>query len=104
VNVLIAVADVGDDPVVRGRGGAEDGDVGRQAREHVPDAPVVRAEVVPPVRDAVRLVHDEQADPLDDLRARPPIHTPHTAPTKVKPWSAVHQGALQSHHWCAVDD
>ena len=65
---LELLAHVGDDAVVRGRGRAEHGDVGRQRGEDVADPPVVGAEVVPPVRHAVRLVDDQQPDPLDEQR------------------------------------
>jgi len=54
------LGDVGRDPGVRRRRGGQDADSGRQAREQVADAPVVRAEVVAPVGDAVRLVHHHE--------------------------------------------
>ena len=62
------LGDVGDDAVVGRRRGAQHGDVVGEAEQHVADAPVVRAEVVPPVRDAVRLVDDEQPDARDEQR------------------------------------
>ena len=40
----------------------------RQPLEHLRQPPVVRPEVMPPVRDAVRLVHHEEPDPLDEQR------------------------------------
>ena len=58
--------DVLDDPVVRRRRRPEDRHVRPQRRQQPPDPPVVRDEVVAPVADAVRLVHDEHPDgPLD---------------------------------------
>ncbi len=60
--------DVGDDAVVRRRRRAEHADAVGQALEHVGDAAVVGPEVVTPVGDAVRLVDDEQADPLGEDR------------------------------------
>jgi hypothetical protein len=62
------LAHVGHHPVV-GRGGrAEDADAGGQRGEHVGDPPVVGPEVVAPVRDAVRLVDDEQAGARGEQR------------------------------------
>ncbi len=52
--------DVGDDPVVRGGGRAEDGDAAGEEVEDAGEAAVVGAEVVAPVADAVHLVDDEQ--------------------------------------------
>ena len=59
---------VGDHAVVRGRGGAEHGDAVRQPLDHLRQAPVVRPEVVAPVRDAVRLIDDEEPDALGEQR------------------------------------
>ena len=52
--------DVGDDPVVRGRGGGQHRDALAELADQGADPPVVGPEVVAPVGDAVRLVdHDE---------------------------------------------
>ena len=59
---------VGHDPVVGGRGRAEHRHSGRERVEHVLDPPVVGAEVVPPVRDAMGLVDHEQADRRGEQR------------------------------------
>ena len=48
--------------VVGGGGRAKHRHARRQQLHHAHDAAVVRAEIVPPIRDAMRLVHDEQAD------------------------------------------
>ena len=55
--------DIGNDPRIRRRGRREDGRVGRETVEQVLDPAIVRPEVVPPVADAVGLVHDEQPAP-----------------------------------------
>jgi hypothetical protein len=52
--------DVGHNALVGRRGGREDRCAGRERAEQVADAPVVGAEVVAPVGDAVRLVDDHQ--------------------------------------------
>ena len=62
------LADVLDHALVRGGRGGQHCHGLRQVREHVLDPAVVRAEVVSPVRDAVCLVHHEQAEPGDELR------------------------------------
>ncbi len=54
--------DVGHDPVVRGGGGAENGDIDGEQREDRCHAAVVGPEIVAPVADAVHFVDDEQAD------------------------------------------
>ena len=54
--------DIGHHAVIGRRGRAQHADAVGQAVEHVADAAVVRAEVVAPVRDAVRLVDHQQAD------------------------------------------
>jgi hypothetical protein len=59
---------VGHHAVVGGRGRAQHRHALRQPLEHVGDPPVVGAEVVAPVGDAVRLVDDQQADPLGEQR------------------------------------
>ena len=59
---------VGHDPVVGRRRRREHGDAIGQPLEHLPQPPVVRPEVVPPVGDAMRLVDDEQPDPLGEQR------------------------------------
>ena len=53
---------IGHDAVVRRGGGGEHADVGRQRLQDARDAAVIRAEVVSPIRNAMRFVHDEQAD------------------------------------------
>jgi hypothetical protein len=60
------VDDVGDDPVVGGRRRAQHGDAGRQTAEHLLDPPVVGAEVVAPVADAMGLVDHEEPDRADE--------------------------------------
>ena len=62
------LGDIRHDPAVRGRGRREHGNPGGDARDEVAQPPVVGAEVVPPVADAVRLVDDEQSDPRHQLR------------------------------------
>ncbi len=54
--------DVVDDPLVRGRGGGEHRDAVAEFADQVTDAPVVGAEVVAPVADAVRLIDHQQAE------------------------------------------
>ena len=54
------LGDVGTDPTVRGRRRGQDRGARRQSRQQGGDAPVVGAEVVAPVRDAVGLVDDHQ--------------------------------------------
>ena len=63
--------DVGDDPVVRGRGGAEHRHAAGQEIEDASEAAVVGPEVVAPVADAVHLVDDEQAGAGRDRAAAP---------------------------------
>ena len=73
--------DIAHDAVVGGRGGAEHRHTGWQQFHHLHDAAVVRAEIVSPIRDTVRLVHDEQPDTtlqqrqqlLHELRIRQPL-------------------------------
>ncbi len=60
--------DVGDDPAVRRRRRGEHRHLRRHLRDEVAQAPVVRAEVVTPVADAVRLVDDEHADAAHERR------------------------------------
>ena len=54
------LGDVGDDPLVRRRGGGQHGHVRGQLGDQGADAAVVGPEVVAPVGDAVRLVDDDQ--------------------------------------------
>ena len=54
------LGDVGGDPGVGRGGGREHRDALRQVGQHGADPPVVRPEVVAPVRDAVRLVDHQQ--------------------------------------------
>jgi hypothetical protein len=54
--------DIGDDPVIGGCRGAEHGNVRWQRGDHVAETSVVRAEVMPPVTDAMDLVDDEKTD------------------------------------------
>ena len=54
-------SDVLDDAVVGGRGGGQHRGAGSQFGDQGADAPVIRPEVVAPVRDAVRLVDDDEA-------------------------------------------
>ena len=56
------IDDVGDDPIIGGGGRGQDRDARGQKSKDPRDAPVVGAEVVTPVGDAVRLVHYQQAD------------------------------------------
>ena len=58
---LELLGDVLRDAGVGGRGGRQDGDTRGELAEQSPDAAVVGTEVVAPVRDAVRLVDDDQA-------------------------------------------
>jgi hypothetical protein len=51
---------VGHDAIVRGGRRPQHGHVVAEPREHVANPPVVRPEVVPPVRDAVRFVDHQQ--------------------------------------------
>jgi hypothetical protein len=62
------VGDVGHHAVVGGGRGAQHGDAFGQALEHLRQPAVVRAEVVAPVGDAVRLVDHQQADALGEQR------------------------------------
>ncbi len=62
------LGDVLDHALVRRRGGREHGHAVRQGADELGEPPVVGAEVVPTVRDAVRLVHDEHAHPGDQRR------------------------------------
>jgi hypothetical protein len=62
------VRNVGHHAVVRGGGRAEHGDAGGQPLEHLGQPTVVRAKVVAPIGDAVRLVDGEQADSLGEQR------------------------------------
>ena len=55
------LGDVRGDAGIGGRRGGQDRRARGQARQQGADAPVVGAEVVAPVRDAVRLVDDDQA-------------------------------------------
>ena len=59
--------DVMHHPGVGRGGGGEHRDGVRQLRDEVRDAPVVGAEVVAPVRDAVGLVNHQQPGPADEL-------------------------------------
>ena len=61
------------DAVVRGCRRAQHGDGGAQQRQQPPDATVVRDELVAPVADAVRLVHDEHADGALDRGQEPRV-------------------------------
>ncbi len=61
------LGDVGDHPRVGGGRGGQHRGPHRQGGQQVADASVVRSEVVAPVGHAVRLVHDQQADPLGQL-------------------------------------
>ena len=64
-------ADVGDDPVVGGRGAAEHRHGGGvEAVDDLADPPVVGPEVVTPVGDAVDLVDDDQPGSRTDQRHR----------------------------------
>ena len=49
-------------PVVRCGGGGQHRNVVGQPLQHLADASIVRAKVVPPVRNAVRLVHHQHAN------------------------------------------
>ena len=60
------VDDIGDDPIVGGCGRGQDRDAWGEESKDARDAPVVGAEVVTPVGDAVRLVHHEQTDRAPD--------------------------------------
>src|SRR5690606_2693229 len=55
------LGDVAGDPLVGGGGGGQHRDALGQLPQQGADPPVVGAEVVPPVGDAVRLVDDDQA-------------------------------------------
>ena len=59
--------DVMHHPGIGRGGGGEHRDGVRQLRDEVRDAPVVGAEVVAPVRDAVGLVNHQQPGPADEL-------------------------------------
>lgn len=58
------------DAVVGGGGGGQDSDVAGQPRQHLADAAVVGPEIVPPVRDAMRLVDHQQANARGDRLQR----------------------------------
>ena len=58
-NITLVLADVIEDTIVRGCRGAEQRQVRRHLPKHVDEAAVVRAKVVPPIRDAVRLIDDK---------------------------------------------
>jgi hypothetical protein len=60
------LGDVGDDPVVGGRGRRQDRHGGRELAEDPADPAVVGPEVVAPVGDAVGLVDDEEPDARAD--------------------------------------
>ena len=60
--------DVGDHPIVGGRGRAEHRDTVGQPFDHLSEAPVIGPEVMPPVADAVRLVDDQQPDAIGEQR------------------------------------
>ena len=60
------VAEVGDDPVVRGRGGGKEARLGGEAPEEAFHLPVLGTEIVAPVGDAVCLVDDNHADARGD--------------------------------------
>ena len=61
-------ADVGDDAVVGRCRAAEDRDLGGQAVDEGAQPPVVGAKIVPPVRDAMHLVDDQQPRILQQHR------------------------------------
>ncbi len=62
------LGDIGHDAAV-GRGGRrEHGNAGRDAGDEIAQAPVIGAEVMPPVADAVRFIDDEKSDARDELR------------------------------------
>ena len=54
--------DIFDNAIIGCGGGAENRHVVGHEPQDVDQTPVIRAEVMAPVRDAVRLVHDQQAD------------------------------------------
>ncbi len=56
------------DPAVRRRGGREHRHIGGHLRDQVAQPPVVGAEIVAPVADAVRLVDDEHPDAAHERR------------------------------------
>ena len=60
--------DIGRHAVVGSGGGRKERDRCRQPLRDPDDAPVVGAEVVAPIRDAMRFVHDQQADTQPDAR------------------------------------
>lgn len=60
------VFNVGHHSVVCGGGAAEYGDAARQHVEHPRDAPIVGAEVMAPIADAMHLVDDQQAGVAGD--------------------------------------
>ena len=62
------LGDIAAHAVVCGGGCSEHGHAGRQRRNQRADTAVVRAEVVAPVRDAVRLVNHEQAQAWREKR------------------------------------
>ena len=55
------LGDIGDDALVGGGRGGQHRQVRRQRGDELGQSPVVGPEVVPPVRDAVRLIDDQQA-------------------------------------------
>ena len=59
---------VGGDPGVRGGGGGEHRDIRGQRRKQRPDPAVIGPEVVAPVGDAVRLIDNDQACRLREMR------------------------------------
>ena len=65
---LQLIGDIGHHAVVGRRGRAQHRNPRRQPLEHLREPPVVRPEVMPPVRDAVRLVDHQEPDPLDEQR------------------------------------
>lgn len=62
------LGDVLDHALVRRRGGGQDGDAVGERPDELGQTPVVRPEVVAPVRDAVRFVDHEHAHPGDQGR------------------------------------
>ncbi len=60
-----------DHPRVGGRGGRQHRCRRRQPGQHLPDPPVVRPKVVPPVGNAVRLVHHQHAKAGCQIRQHP---------------------------------
>jgi hypothetical protein len=56
--------DVLHDAVIGGRGRTQNRHAGRQQLHHAHNAAVIRAEIVSPIRNAMRLIHREQPDAL----------------------------------------